>query len=65
MSKDVTSFDWQSSSDAVHWIDAPSTVRPNQDLEGLPPGTRYSFRYRTLTRDGTSDWSDPLAIVVV
>ena len=60
----VTSFDWQSSSDGTHWIDAPSNVRANQDLDGLTPGTRYSFRYRTLTREGTSDWSDPLTMIV-
>ncbi len=61
----VASFDWQLSSDGVHWINAPSTVRASQELEGLTPGTRYSFRYRTLTRDGTSDWSDPLDLLVL
>ena len=61
----VTSFDWQTSSDGDHWVDEPSTVRANLDIDGLTPGIRYCFRYRTLTRDGKSDWSDPLTLLVV
>jgi len=61
----VTSFDWQFSPDGTHWIDAPSNVKAHQDIAGLTPRTRYSFRYRTLTRDGTSDWSDALTLLVV
>jgi hypothetical protein len=61
----VTSVDWQTSSDGEHWVDAPRTVRANADIEGLTPGTRYWFRYRTLTSAGTSDWSDALTLLVV
>jgi|HubBroStandDraft_3_1064219.scaffolds.fasta_scaffold503576_1 hypothetical protein len=60
----VASFDWQYASDGEHWIEAPSEVHARQDIEGLTPGTLYSFRYRTLTRDGTSDWSDVLTLLV-
>ncbi len=61
----VTSFDWQLSTDGVVWTDLRSTVVANLDLDGLTPATRYHFRYRTLTRNGTSDWSDPLTLLVV
>ena len=60
----VTQFDWQYSSDGTLWIDAPRTVWAHQELEGLTPGTRYFFRYRTLTRDGLSAWSDALTMIV-
>jgi len=61
----VTSFDWQYSIDGEHWTDAQSKVRANVDIDGLTPGTRYWFRYRTLTAEGTSDWSERLTLLVV
>jgi len=61
----VTSFDWQHSADGVHWIDSGRSVVATFDIDGLTPGILYSFRYRTLTRDGTSDWSDVVTFRVV
>ena len=61
----VTSFDWQQSVDGTTWTDAGQTVHAKLVLTGLTPGVRYSFRFRTLTRKGKSDWSDPLALLVV
>jgi hypothetical protein len=61
----VTSFDWQQSVDGTTWTDARQTVHAKLVLTGLTPGVRYSFRFRTLTRKGKSDWSDPLALLVV
>jgi hypothetical protein len=61
-----TSFDWQSSDDhGAHWVDAPRTVYSYTTISGLTPGVLYSFRYRTLTRDGEGDWSDPITLMVV
>ena len=61
----VTSFDWQTSTDGERWLDAGRTVQARLDRKELTPGTRYHFRYRTLTRDGLGDWSDPLTLLVV
>jgi hypothetical protein len=61
----TASFDWQTSTDGEHWVDGPRTVRADVDIKELTPGTRYWFRYRTLTKDGTSDWSDALSLLVV
>jgi hypothetical protein len=61
----VTSFDWQYSTDGTHWVDAPRTVQARADLDGLTPGVLYSFRYRTLTKEGLSDWSDPITLMVL
>ena len=60
----VTSFEWQMSTDGAHWDDAGRTVHAHVDLSGLTPGTLYHFRYRTVTRDGVSDWSDPITFRV-
>jgi hypothetical protein len=60
-----SSFDWQYSTDGVHWTEAGRTNKAKLDLSGLVPGTRYSFRFRTLTKDVLSDWSDPLTLLVV
>jgi hypothetical protein len=61
----VSSFDWQSSTDGSHWLDAGRSVHARFTVTGLVPGTRYWFRYRVLTRDGLSDWSDPITLLVV
>ena len=61
----TASFDWQLSIDGEHWVDAPSTTEAGTDIHNLTPGTLYSFRYRTLTRAGKSDWSDPVTLLVV
>ncbi len=61
----TTSFDWQSSVDGVHWLDAARTTKASVDLHDLTPGSLYYFRYRTLTTHGLSDWSDPITLLVV
>jgi hypothetical protein len=32
-------------------------------MDGLVPGTLYSFRLRTVTRNGPSEWSSPVTII--
>jgi hypothetical protein len=61
----VAAFFWQYSIDGKLWVDAPSTTSAHLDLDGLTPGQRYWFRYRTLARDVMSNWSDPLVLLVV
>ena len=59
------SFNWQYSSDGVRWIDEKSTTQSSRPIDNLTPGVLYFFRYSILTRDGTSDWSDPITLRVV
>jgi hypothetical protein len=62
--KTRASYDWQQSSDDVVWIDLPRTVRADAHVSGLVAGLRYWFRYRTVTREGVSDWSEVVSLFV-
>jgi hypothetical protein len=46
------------------WVSLPITVKATNDVDGLTPGSTVYFRYRASTKDGTSDWSEPLAQIV-
>jgi hypothetical protein len=59
------SYEWEYSSDGGKtWLPMPPTSRSKTELTGLQPGTSYSFRCRSVTKAGPSDWSQPLAMVV-
>jgi len=62
--KTVTTFHWQWSTDGLHWFDAPPTAEAKTTITDLTPGTWYFFRYSTFSRNGMSDWSDPLKFLV-
>jgi hypothetical protein len=53
------SYHWQYSPDGEPWLSAPETMRADAVLEGLAAGTSYGFRYRVVTREGISGWSEP------
>lgn len=55
------SYEWQMSTDGERWVSVPSTVRADAAFHGLEALTLYWFRYRTVTREGTSDWSDAVS----
>lgn len=58
-------YQWQMSKDGgVTWIDLPPTIQAKTTVENLVPGKEYLFRYRTLTQQGLSDWSEPIAYLV-
>ncbi len=58
-------YEWQYSVDGGQtWIDLPTTVRSKTIVSGLTPTRVVSFRYRSGTRKGTSDWSQTMAIMV-
>jgi hypothetical protein len=63
--KTRASFDWQLSSDGERWVSIASTVRADATFDELTAGTLYWFRYRTVTKEGTSDWSEPVSLLVV
>jgi hypothetical protein len=59
------SYDWAYSPDGETWLSLESTVEARQDVTGLIPGKVYFFRYRSLTRAGTGDWSDVVSLLAL
>jgi len=56
-------YRWQMSTDQQTWTDLPETFRTKSVVEGLRPATIYSFRLRTVTNNGPSEWSPPVSII--
>ena len=56
-------YRWQMSRDQDTWTDLPETFKTKTVVEGLPRATVYSFRLRTVTNNGLSEWSPPVTIV--
>jgi hypothetical protein len=59
------SYDWQYSKGEDAWLSGPRTVRADATLDGLVRGAVYFFRYRTVTKEGVSDWSQSVSLLVV
>jgi hypothetical protein len=58
-------YEWQYSTDGGKtWVSAPTTLQAKTTVTGLTPGATVSFRYRTVTKTGEGDWSQPTAILV-
>jgi hypothetical protein len=57
------SYEWQMSTAPGVWTDLPPGVKASILVTGLTPVTLYSFRYRTLTKVGLSDWSMVTTII--
>jgi len=60
--KGRVSYYWQMNANQT-WTDLPETHVASTDVSGLTPGATYGFRYRTLTKDGLSDWSAAVSIM--
>lgn len=59
------SYEWEYSADAGKtWQAMPPTLQAKTSVTGLSAGTTYSFRYRSVTKAGASDWSAPVSTVV-
>jgi hypothetical protein len=56
-------YRWQMSTDQQTWTDLGETFKTKTIVEGLVPATFYSFRLRTVTNSGPSDWSAPVTII--
>src|SRR5271166_222513 len=55
-----TSYEWEYSPDGGKtWVAAPSTIQAKTVVTGLTAATMVMFRYRTVTKTGVSDWSQP------
>jgi hypothetical protein len=60
-----TCYVWQYSADSGKtWVGAPQTMQAHTTIPGLTPGSTVSLRYRTVTKTGESDWSQPTSIIV-
>ena len=40
-------------------------AKPSPAIEGLTPGTNYSFRVRAFGKSGFTDWSDPVTRICI
>jgi hypothetical protein len=59
------SYDWQYSKGEDLWLFGPRTVRADVTLDGLVRGAVYFFRVRIVTKEGVSDWSPVVSLLVV
>jgi hypothetical protein len=60
-----SAYDWAYSIDAgKSWVLLPSTVQAKTTATGLPAGVTVLFRFRSVTRIGEADWSQPVGLLV-
>jgi hypothetical protein len=60
-----SSYQWQTSADGLAWTDLPPSLQAKTSVTRLSPGTRISFRYKAITKDGPGDWSNSVSIIVL
>jgi hypothetical protein len=61
---DRASYHWAWSPDGGNmWRLAPATLQARTVISGLPSGATCAFRYRSVTRTGESDWSEPVSVL--
>jgi len=58
-------YDWEKSTDGKTWISLPPVLVAKTEVSGLTPGETYYFRYRSITRSGTSDWSHIISVIAL
>jgi hypothetical protein len=59
------SYEWQYSIDAGKtWVTAPATLQAKTKVSGLQPGATVYFKYRSVTKTGEGDWSQPVSLMV-
>jgi hypothetical protein len=62
---DRASYQWAWSPDGgTSWRPARATLQATTVFAGLPAGSTCSFRYRTVTTRGGTDWSEALTVLV-
>jgi hypothetical protein len=60
----TVTYYWSYSLDQQTWISVPDTMQAKTLISGLTPGRTYYFRFRALTRAGTVDHCQPVALIV-
>jgi hypothetical protein len=60
----TATYYWEYSLDQKTWTSAPDTMKATVTIGGLTVGQTYAFRVRSMTRAGTSDYSQPVTCFV-
>ena len=59
------SYEWEYSSDGGKtWTAATPSLQAKTVVTGLPSSTLVQFRYRSVVKNGTADWSQPVSLLV-
>jgi hypothetical protein len=59
------SYEWEWSGDGGKtWTAVLPTLEAKTEIPGLPVATVVQFRFRSVTKAGTSDWSQPTSLLV-
>jgi hypothetical protein len=59
------SYEWEWSGDGGKtWTAVLPTLQAKTEITGLPVATIVQFRFRSVTKAGTSDWSQPTSLLV-
>lgn len=56
--------EWQHSADQQDWVDVDGTRQARTTITGLPVGAPRYFRHRLLTKDGYTEWCEPIVLLV-
>ena len=60
------SYEWEYSLDGgTTWLAIPPTIQAKTSVAGLKPGSSVMFKYRSVTKTGASDWSQPITMPLV
>jgi hypothetical protein len=64
--KGSRAHDWQYSTDGGKtWTLAPTTTKASTIITGLTPGVLVTYRHRSITKAGPSDWSQPVSAIAI
>ncbi len=59
------SYEWEYSTDGGKtWVAAPPTLQAKTSIAGLLPGATVQFKYRSVSRSGAADWSQPVSLMI-
>jgi len=58
-------YNWQISEDNKNWSDLETTLIASIKITGLKPGKTYYFRYKSITKQGSSDWSEVIEYIIL
>lgn len=60
------SYEWEYSIDGgTTWLAMPPTLQAKTSVAGLKPGSSVMFKYRSVTKTGAADWSQPITLLAV
>ncbi len=63
--KGAKTYEWQYSIDGGKtWLDLPPTTKAQVTVDGLIPGSVVLFQNRAVTKDGRTNWCDPISALV-